>query len=858
MRPVDCEACHRPQPKDWRAGQRCIHCGGAVRAETRCAACTHWTPAAKFCRQCAAELVPDEWYGAARMLVAAGVDGLSLAGRVRALEPGQREVFSSRFAVQRALVEAFVQEARFAESFLLTTGHADALEESLLAQLPWGRGTLAQLDGAARRQLDGPGDLEPLLGSPMPETRSLAALALARRGATTRPVLDAVRAHLRANDPLGVEALVAGARLHLVHGSELVTRWNVEEARALLDLAKRRLDDGAERALAEAALLRLTRRDGEQSPAFDALRPRLREGLAAKDLELRAACAMLLRDADALDALLDEPRLRDAALRALSSLGGPHLVRRLRAASDGESRLELLRGLREPLDTAGFEAVTSVVTSSSDDLQREALRVLLRTKWSDVEPAARAGLEAWVARQGLPLERALELLHWAVATGDSARPYRAPGEVQPYAVAAARALALAPRSRETLRAQHLDDFFAVAHDGRPLEVVVDWLGDEATRDEALRRSFHLMGYLASHSRPHDDRGLVHFFAAWERLGDAGRARLAGPCDELFRREVGNPTKDRFLRAAWERFLATPGERAALWRATRSARRELDELRDGDARATALDGGDPAKRFALYGGFDPLGAPELLRQLCERHGTDAALTGLTPTVLALSDTLLEQGEHRHALWLAASWLSEVVNRFRDDDARETWRATALGLEAAWRHVEAKRAATTPKDAGDSLRTFEDQAATELRLAREVVEREAAAREAEQTRAAEAAAREAERQRALAARAAEQAQREADARQQLETARQAVSQHRAAVADAGEGHPLDTEVLLPDQPIATLRDYATLLRAMRGGADVLALFSEYGLTPATWGSCATAWGTVMTKRLDVALRFAKLLG
>ena len=370
-----------------------------------------------------------------------------------------------------------------------------------------------------------------------------------------------------------------------------------------------------------------------------------------------------------------------------------------------------------------------------------------------------------------------------MATGDSARPYRAYTEVQPFAVAAARALAQAPRSRETLRAQHLDDFFAVAGDGRPLEVVVAWLEDDETREEALRRLFHLVGFLASYSDPSDERGVAHFFAAWERLGEGGRARLAGPFAELFRREVSSPSKERFLRGFWERFLAHPAERAAIWQASRPARRELEAMRDADPRATALDGGDPAKRFALYGALDPLGAPELLHALCEAHGEGPALTGLTPAVLAVADTLFEQGEHRHALWLVASWMSEVVNRFREDGSKETWRATALGLEAAWQRACAKRSATSPRDPGDSLRTFEEQAETELRLAKEVVEREEAARERQRQREAEAMERERQRAAEAAERAAEQA-RQAEEAQRQEKRRHQYLQTPSCEQEAGD--------------------------------------------------------------------------
>ncbi len=78
--------------------------------------------------------------------------------------------------------------------------------------------------------------------------------------------------------------------------------------------------------------------------------------------------------------------------------------------------------------------------------------------------------------------------------------------------------------------------------------------------------------------------------------------------------------------------------------------------------------------------------------------------LSPVIEALVVTLLGAGAHRHAMWLLASWMSEMVNRFRDDDRREAWRATAAGLPALAERMAARRA-TTAADPGDSLASSE---------------------------------------------------------------------------------------------------------------------------------------------------------
>lgn len=853
-----CEQCQRPQPSDWVAGQVCVHCGSAVRAEQRCAACARWTPAARFCRACAAELVPEEWYGVGRMLVQAGVDALSLAERVRALDPAQRETFSARFAAQRGLVEQLVAQARFCEGFLVTRGHADRLEEELVSALPVSQGVAESWGRAGPGPWDAPEQLETVRTQALTwQTRGLAALAQLRRLDVRREVLSDALSHLEEQGELGVEAALAFLRADWLGARDVLPRWRQDTLKVLLARAQAALPNHPEVAAARAIWLARTTSSEKRAAALerDGLVAPLREGLASPDEGLRFSCALLLEDGAALDAFVGHPRFKDAALRALGGADEARLLRRLAEAPDDAARTEALRALGTPGSDAAFTAVVEVVRAGGDAVRDRALRALAQTSWDAVGAGARDRLAEWVGRQALAPDRALELLRWAVNTKDRERPYRAWDEVQAFAVAAARALDLLPATRKTVDLHGVDELFAVAADGAPLALVLKWAQDPQTSQQAFEHIFNLQARLDGYAKPPDLRGLRLLLSLWERLGDSGRAAVLPTLAEVLRRSGGSASRRAVLEALWRRFLDHPTERAALWQVTSGVRRELEEVRQADPRAAELDGGDPARRFAVYGRFEPLEAPPLLRQLFEAHADHPSMRTLTPLVLELAQALFARGEHRHAMWLAGSYASEVVNRFRDDDTREAWREVALGLALFVTQVEQARAQTRPKDPGDSLATFEQQLETELRLAREVVEREEERAEREREREREKQRRADEAARRAAEQAEEARRREREAAEQLAQAKAALEAARPPAGDAAAA--LDTEVLVPDQPIRTLADYVAFMRAMQRGADVMALFAQHGLTPVTWGACATAWAQVMTKRMDVAMRFAELL-
>src|SRR5262249_39701788 len=132
-----CESCGGAQPVDWKSGDLCVHCSGQVRREQRCFWCNQWGPAGGFCRDCGAEQVAAEHYGAARMLTKPGADMFSIPRLVREMGPARLAVFADKYARQRAAVATHVENLAFVEGFCKHRGFAARLEEELVARLPW-------------------------------------------------------------------------------------------------------------------------------------------------------------------------------------------------------------------------------------------------------------------------------------------------------------------------------------------------------------------------------------------------------------------------------------------------------------------------------------------------------------------------------------------------------------------------------------------------------------------------------------------------------------------------------------------------------------------------------------------------
>ncbi|MCP5170375.1 MAG: hypothetical protein H6999_11555 [Hahellaceae bacterium] len=136
MEAVFCVSCERKQSPGWQVGQLCQHCGSEVRREQRCGWCCQWTPSGKFCRRCGFEQVSESLFGAARMLKQAGVDQLSLPARLHELPPERQHHYGMLYQQQLAVVIQRVADVEFLQSYLVTGGHATALEARLIEQLP--------------------------------------------------------------------------------------------------------------------------------------------------------------------------------------------------------------------------------------------------------------------------------------------------------------------------------------------------------------------------------------------------------------------------------------------------------------------------------------------------------------------------------------------------------------------------------------------------------------------------------------------------------------------------------------------------------------------------------------------------
>ena len=172
-----CAVCAQAQPPDWRPGDLCSHCGQAVRHDLRCFWCAKWVPAARFCRACGAETVPEASYPAARMLKHAGVDRFAVPKKLAECDPEQLDNFSRIYQRQAVVVARHVDDLRFLERFLRQRHWSGELEDQLIPQLPWPDETLAHF---AIPPLPAGDELATVraiqAASPLPRTRALAAV----------------------------------------------------------------------------------------------------------------------------------------------------------------------------------------------------------------------------------------------------------------------------------------------------------------------------------------------------------------------------------------------------------------------------------------------------------------------------------------------------------------------------------------------------------------------------------------------------------------------------------------------------------------------------------------------------------
>jgi hypothetical protein len=856
-----CEKCHAAQPRDWQAGQLCVQCGGVVRAERRCAACTQWTPAARYCRHCACELVPDAWYGAARMLVVAGVDGLSLASRLLALDEAQREVFASRFAVQRAALTQHVEAARWVEQFLRTKGHADRLEERWVSFLPTVAERLEQLQWPLPESADPDTRLSALAESaPHLELRELAHLALAWRGHRAHFL---AHRHVREDDVLGEEAVLLLAHqnaLGLAVSKPPLEAW-LAVTKALRVRSPSRPDVAHSRAVAlrlANARWRLDEAIGlpadsfhdrldhwQQALSLEKLEPPLRQGLLDERPSVALGCAVALGDEPTLVRLLESaPDVASVALQYLGVLGSSVLAERLVQSRDEAQRASVIAAFRPPLSGKDMLAVVARLSEFSPRTRRAALQLIEHSPYDESPAEGLAALEAWAARGPfLEADAVWELLRWVGQTGVATAPYRIANAIGPYldlAVATARSAA-------SFDVWQMGGLFEAGPWPSVTAFLAQALDDEAHWRSVIDRLFSVMGVLHSHAEPPDDRGQRLFMSLWERLGGQGRQRLAPRLAERLWPERLNESLFGLRDALLDWHFAHADERRVSWQALASWRCDLD-LR-ADARVRAIDGGDPVRHFALLSGWSEADAPKLLNALFDELGPDARLTGLVEPAMNVAGKLIAQGQTRLGLWLAASLMSHVVNRFREQP-EGPFRQAALSLAPLHLQLERVRHTSRSLAPDDDVSGFDEQMATELRLAQEVVDEEQQRVRQQAQAAAEAEARR------LAAEA--EAKRQAEATQAAQhQARAALEAAQAATKAVSVASEAVNEVLLNDQPLRTLGEYAAFLKAMQRGGDVMALLETAKMTPQSWGACASAWATQLQQKPQLAMHFMQLL-
>lgn len=174
---VLCNQCQTKQPKDWNIGNLCIECGGVVRQESRCAWCTKWTPAGRYCRECGSELMAFQYYGAARMLKRAGVDQFSLPKKIQELEAEQLDHFERLYQKSYAVMLQRIEEVRLCQKYLVQQDHTVTIEEFFMPLLPFNEEQFQRYSG---EQLITPEAI--YQKTPVALIRALATLACLRSG----------------------------------------------------------------------------------------------------------------------------------------------------------------------------------------------------------------------------------------------------------------------------------------------------------------------------------------------------------------------------------------------------------------------------------------------------------------------------------------------------------------------------------------------------------------------------------------------------------------------------------------------------------------------------------------------------
>lgn len=396
MEPIICSNCSAIQPKDWQAGNLCIQCGKAVRPEMRCAWCCKWSPQEKFCRECGTELIPQEYFGAARMLKNAGVDQFTLAERVRTLDTDQLKNFERLYQKHFSILLRLVKEVEYCEEYLVQKNHDQKLFEELIAFTPFNEDQLKKYQPV---ETDNLSDI--LKSSAIDATKTLAALALLRSGllegseTQQHECMQAAQSALQKSDArIALEAAftLANWRMKLFPFPEWAQETDLQR---IAELGTAVLDNPELQnwgAVCYWPLLEHQKNSfAENSPANlrnkvdeNRIREYLKAGLHSSDPDLRFCCALSLQNENDLALYLDDQEVQKQYLAAgiLALNKSLHLSKFLQNSKNKEQLVSILYVLKPPLPKPLQEALLQIIEKQPYQVMQRIFQ-LLEADWDE-------------------------------------------------------------------------------------------------------------------------------------------------------------------------------------------------------------------------------------------------------------------------------------------------------------------------------------------------------------------------------------------------------------------------------------------------------------------------------------------
>ncbi|MBL3657928.1 zinc ribbon domain-containing protein [Fulvivirga sediminis] len=314
-----CEQCDAQQPNDWKSGDLCVQCGGAVREEVRCAWCAHTTPNGKFCKHCGNEVQSDANFGPARILKSLGVDQLELTKKLNELSEPKLEQYRNQFNQHYAHIEMARQDLRRLESIVVIQGQEkfNILEKELLPQIPFSDDYIEKCKSYAK--LDAPeSDLEFLQRSKLfnsninQELAKIAYLRIApfpQEKNLSAATLDILNTILNEKAPFRQENVLFFSHINsflpklnwniVAEKDELQTKNGKDLIEQIHDLVEPMLKIGYLKAYASLAFYHLLYGLGKTNHAkYDRFQTLAQESLDHHDDSLKLSAALLFNNVD--------------------------------------------------------------------------------------------------------------------------------------------------------------------------------------------------------------------------------------------------------------------------------------------------------------------------------------------------------------------------------------------------------------------------------------------------------------------------------------------------------------------------------------------------------------------------------